>query len=107
MKESKVYQFNEYVLGYDKGYNDRSCLTIGKIQNENLYVMSSLYDGAADVISMMLDSLNEEIKRSKGKLEEINCLIHKTLNDREINGIGNLNLSKILELTGDNNGNKI
>ena len=43
----KVYQLNEYVLGYDKGHNDRSCLTISKIQNGNIYVMG----GAVCVIS--------------------------------------------------------
>lgn len=65
MSEEKLYQFNEYVLGYDKGHNDRSCLTISKIQNDNMYVMSSLYDGSADVISLMLDSLQEELIQTK------------------------------------------
>lgn len=65
MNEEKVYQFNEYVLGYDKGYNDRSCLIISKILNDNMYVMSSLYDGSADVISLMLDNLQEEIRQTK------------------------------------------
>ena len=65
MNEEKLYQFNEYVLGYDKGHNDRSCLTISKIQNNNIYVMSSLYDGSADVISLMLDSLQEELRQTK------------------------------------------
>ena len=65
MSEEKLYQFNEYVLGYDKGHNDRSCLTISKIQNDNMYVMSSLYDGSADVISLMLDSLQEELRQTK------------------------------------------
>ena len=54
-EEEKIYQFNEYVLGYDKGRNDRSCLTISKIQNGNMYVMSSLYDGSAEIISTILD----------------------------------------------------
>ena len=59
----KIYQFNEYILGYDKGLNDRSCLTISKIQNGNMYVMSSLYDGSAEVLSLMLDNLQSEIKK--------------------------------------------
>ena len=65
MNKEKLYQFNEYVLGYDKGHNDRSCLTISKIQNNNIYVMSSLYDGSADIISLMLDSLQEELRQTK------------------------------------------
>jgi Asp-tRNA(Asn)/Glu-tRNA(Gln) amidotransferase B subunit len=60
--EEKVYQFNEYVLGYDKGENDRSCLTISKTQNDILYVMGTLYDGCADIISLMLESMQQEIK---------------------------------------------
>ena len=65
MSEEKLYQFNEYVLSYDKGHNDRSCLTISKIQNDNMYVMSSLYDGSADVINLMLNSLQEELRQTK------------------------------------------
>ena len=61
-KDEKVYQFNEYILGYDKGLNDRSCLTISKMQNDNMYVMGSLYDGSAYIISLMLDSLQEKIE---------------------------------------------
>lgn len=68
MNEEKIYQFNEYVLSYDKGLGDRSCLTISKAQNDSLYVMASLCDGSADVISEMLDSLQSEIN----KLKEIN-----------------------------------
>lgn len=65
MSDEKVYQFNEYVLGYDKGLNDRSCLTISKMQNGNIYVMSSLYDGSADIISNILDNLQQELERYK------------------------------------------
>lgn len=63
MNNEKTYQFNEYVLGYDAGKNDRSCLTICKIQNDNMYVMSSLYDGSADIVSMILDKLQAENKK--------------------------------------------
>ena len=64
MKE-EIYTFNEYILGYGKGNNDRSCLTISKIINGDMYVMSSLYDGSADVISMILDNLQQENKKLK------------------------------------------
>ena len=47
-----------------------------------------------------IEEKDKEIERLKGRLKEINCLIHKALNDREINGVGNLNLNMILELTG-------
>lgn len=71
-KEEKIYQFNEYVLGYDKGRNDRSCLTISKVQNGNIYVMSSLLDGSADVISTMLDGLQEELKEKDKEIDNLN-----------------------------------
>lgn len=68
--KEEIYTFNEYVLGYDKGNNDRSCLTISKIQNGNMYIMSSLYDGSADVISMMLDNLQQENKKLNMQLDQ-------------------------------------
>ena len=64
MSEEKVYTFSKYVLGYDSGRdNDRSCLTISKILNDNIYVMSTLYDESAEVISIMLDSLQQKIEQ--------------------------------------------
>lgn len=71
MNEEKIYTFNEYVLGYDSGLEDRSCLTINKLQNDTLYVMASLYDGSADVISMMLDNLQQELDQYKNNWEEL------------------------------------
>lgn len=65
MNEEEIYTFNEYILVYEKGNNDRSCLTISKIINDDMYVMSSLYDGSADVISMILDNLQQENKKLK------------------------------------------
>ena len=65
MSEEEIYTFNEYILVYEKGNNDRSCLTISKIINGDMYVMSSLYDGSADVISMILDNLQQENKKLK------------------------------------------
>ena len=69
MNEEEIYTFNDYILGYEKGNNDRSCLTISKIINDDMYVMSSLYDGSADVISMILDNLQQENKQLKEQLE--------------------------------------
>ena len=70
MNEEEIYTFNEYILGYEKGNNDRSCLTISKIINDDMYVMSSLYDGSADVISMILDNLQKENKQLKERLQQ-------------------------------------
>lgn len=70
-EEEKIYQFNEYVLGYDKGLNDRSCLTISKIQNDNIYVMTTLTDGSAEVVSMILDNLQAENKRLNNIINEL------------------------------------
>lgn len=73
MNDEKVYKFNEYCLCYDKGYNDRSCLQIIKVQgdltNTKIYVMGGLYDESADVISMMLDNLQNEIDSLKDQVE--------------------------------------
>lgn len=77
MNNERIYQFNEYVLGYDKGHNDRSCLTISKIQNDNMYVMSSLYDGSADIISLMLDSLQKENINLQQQLDKYKNVIDK------------------------------
>lgn len=84
MNEEKIYQFNEYVLGYDKGENDRSALTISKVLNGNMYVMATLTDESADVISLMLDELNKELQqkgniiKEKGKeIERLNNIINE------------------------------
>lgn len=71
MSEEKIYQFNEYVLGYDKGENDRSALTISKVLNGNMYVMATLTDGSADVISLMLDELNKELQQKESIIKEV------------------------------------
>ena len=90
MNEEKIYQFNEYVLGYDKGENDRSALTISKVLNGNMYVMATLTDESADVISLMLDELNKELQqkgniiKEKGKeIERLNNIINKLEKDLE------------------------
>ena len=77
MNEEEIYTFNEYILGYEKGNNDRSCLTISKIINDDMYVMSSLYDGSADVISMILDNLQQENKQLKEQLQQKEDIINK------------------------------
>ena len=75
--EEKVYQFNEYILSYYKSERDRSCLTISKTQNGNIYVMSSLYDGSADVISLMLESLQKENKILRKNAEHNDKVVDK------------------------------
>lgn len=70
-EEEKIYNFNEYVLGYDKGRNDKSCLTISKIQNGNMYVMSSLYDESAEIISTILDNFQQELDKYKNIIDEL------------------------------------
>ena len=77
MNEEEIYTFNEYILGYEKGNNDRSCLTISKIINDDMYVMSSLYDGSADEINMILDNLQQESKRLKEQLQQKEDIIYK------------------------------
>ncbi len=73
MDSEKVYKFNEYCLCYDKGHKDRSCLQIIKVQgdltNTKIYVMGGVYDESADVISMILDNLENEIDSLKDQVE--------------------------------------
>ncbi len=76
-EEVKVYQFNEYILSYDKSERDRSCLTISKTQNGNIYVMSELLDGSADVVSMILDSLQTTVNYCKQENKKYKEVIDK------------------------------
>ena len=39
-----------------------------------------------------------ELSRLQETLHEIKCLIHKAINEREINGVGELNLTRLLFL---------
>jgi hypothetical protein len=78
MSEEKIYQFNEYVLGYDKGENDRSALTISKVLNNNMYIMATLTDGSADVIILMLDELNKELQQKENIIKKIREYIENT-----------------------------
>lgn len=103
----KIYKFNEYVLGYDKGLNDRSCLTISKIQSGNMYVMATLYDGSADVISLMLDSLQQQNKEIQKRIDKAIKYITIYRSYANINGrdylkgrdeIGSLELSQVDDL---------
>ena len=85
-EEVKVYQFNEYILIYDKSERDRSCLTISKTQNGNIYVMSELLDGSADVVSMILDSLQTTVnycKQENQKYKEVIDKMNKLLQQEQ------------------------
>lgn len=84
-KEEKIYMFNEYVLGYDEGNDDGSCLTISKVISGDMYVMGSLYDGSAKVISLILDNLQQENKQLKEKVDKSNELLNKILVVKENN----------------------
>lgn len=79
MKKQKVYKFNEYILSYDKSERDRSCLTISKTQNGNIYVMSELLDGSADVVSMILDSLQTTVNYCKQQNQKYKEAIDKAI----------------------------
>lgn len=71
----KIYQFNEYILSYDKGENDRSCLIISKCLLDKIYVMAELYDGSAELISTILDSLQQQVKKQQEVIDKaINIL---------------------------------
>ena len=87
----KVYTYNEYILSYDYGgENDRSCMIISKILNGNLYVMAELYDGSADVISIMLDSLLQELQQKENIIKEVREYITSYESISTIQGLNNL-----------------
>ena len=96
----KIYQFNEYILSYDKGENDRSCLIISKCLLDKIYVMAELYDGSAELISTILDSLKQENKKQKDNWNELK----KWLQSNDIHYLGAIpfreTLRKIQELEG-------
>lgn len=75
----KVYTYDEYILSYDMGEeNDRSCMIISKILNGNLYVMAELYDGSADIISIMLDNLQQQLQQKENIIKEVREYIENT-----------------------------
>lgn len=78
MNNEKVYQFDNYILGYDSGLKDRSCLTLCKIENENYYVLTSLYDESANLISSMLDEFQKQNKIKDKKLDAIKFYIEQS-----------------------------
>ena len=78
----KVYTYDDYILSYDYGgENDRSCMIISKILNDNLYVMAELYDGSADVVSIMLDNLQQELQQKENIIKEVRECIEKNIVD--------------------------
>lgn len=79
MSEEKIYQFNEYVLGYDKGGNDRSALTISKVLNGNMCVMAELYDGSAQIVSTILDDLNKELQQKENIINELEKVLDRNI----------------------------
>ena len=98
MSEEKVYTFNEYVLGYDSGRdNDRSCLTISKILNNNIYVMSTLYDESAEVISTTLDYLQQKVEQLENIRKECIDYIKHEIKDMPLNGC-KLRLNDLLNI---------
>ena len=110
-EEVKVYQFNEYILSYDKSERDRSCLTISKTQNGNIYVMSELLDGSADVVSMILDSLQttvnyckQENKKYKEVIDKLKELIIDNIEETTYEYIGSNKIKVLQKLIMDNDG---
>lgn len=83
----KVYTYDDYILSYDYGEeNDRSCMIISKILNDNLYVTAELYDGSADVVSIMLDNLQQELQKKENIIKEAIEYIEKWQSFQHTNG---------------------
>ena len=71
MSEEKIYTFNNYVLSYDCGQGDESCLLISKIKDNKIYLLAELHNESASLISTMLDNLQQEHQQLKSVLNEV------------------------------------
>lgn len=84
MYEEKTYKYGDYVVSYVSDGWDSGCLTISKIQNNDLYVIGETTGGIAEIIDFILDSVEDEISKYESKLDKIKEYINRT----EINSVG-------------------
>lgn len=105
MSEEKTYQFNNYVIGYDKGFKDRSCLTICDKQGDTLYVIDTLYDESANVMSKLLDSLQNQLQQKENIIKEVREYIEEKkysfCDDYDLRCEDIQDILKILDKEGD------
>ena len=71
MYEEKIYKYGDYVVSYVSDGWDSGCLTISKIQNDNMYVIGEIAGGIAEIIDFILDSVEDEISKYESKLDKI------------------------------------
>lgn len=104
-EEEKIYQFNEYILGYDSGLKDWSCLTISKIEEGDMLVLTSIHGKTADLISMILDKLNEELQLRDEIIKEIRefAKLRKEMYERQENIIGQEVITSLLQILDKEN----
>lgn len=109
MSEEKQYQFDNYVIGYDKGFKDRSCLIIGEKRGDNFYIINSLYDETANILNKILDGYKKEIERLNEELEvykDANKYHQNTIKELETvlrKTSANILHSENVKLSADNN----
>ena len=77
MYEEKTYKYGDYVASYVSDGWDSGCLTISKIQNDNMYVIGEITGGIAEIIDFILDSVEDEISKYESKLDKIKEIIKK------------------------------
>jgi uncharacterized protein YktB (UPF0637 family) len=85
-----------YILG-NRRRKDRSALTISKVLNGNMYVMATLTDGSADVISLMLDELNKELQQRGNIIKEVREYITSYESISTIQGLEEIEANKDLD----------
>ena len=79
--EEKIYKYGDYVVSYVSDGWDSGCLTISKIQNDNMYVIGEITGGIAEIIDFILDSVEDEISKYESKLDKIKEIIRKVQDD--------------------------
>lgn len=84
MYEEKIYKYGDYVVRYVSDGWDSGCLTISKIQNDNMYVIGEITGGIAEIIDFILDSVEDEISKYESKLDKIKeyCELNKEFTPR-------------------------
>lgn len=73
-------------------------MKVSETNHDVMYYMEALMKYCIEI--------EEERDNLNSIMQEIKCLIHKAINEREINGVGELNLARIVSLIdreGDDN----
>lgn len=99
MIEEKIYKYGDYVVSYVSDGWDSGCLTISKIQNDNMYVIGEITGGIAEIIDFILDSVEDEISKYESKLDKIKETInYYAIENEDYSKMYNQEEQKIIKL---------